>query len=160
MARICTEDKVALALQDPWSDAVLHRAAQQATARGSVGDIASVWQDIQRRSICVNGAAASHVSSPRHEWAPDISPVTLLEPPPGVQQVLFEDVFLDTEKRNEVTPPPCTCHGRMALSTAWSASACEYLEILPKHQQSVACPNMCIISWCARALQSRRLSNG
>ncbi|KAK9819519.1 hypothetical protein WJX74_003788 [Apatococcus lobatus] len=85
--------------EDSWSDSVLSKTAQQATARGFGGDIASVWQDIQRRSVL--GPGTSHASSPRREWAPEINPITPYEPPPGMQQVLFEDVFLDTDKRNE-----------------------------------------------------------
>ena len=87
-------------MQDPWSDSVLSRTNQHPTARGSGGDIASVWQDIQRRSVLVPGT--SHARSPGRDMAPELAPVITYEPPPGVQQVLFEDVFLDTDKRNEV----------------------------------------------------------
>ena len=87
-------------MQDPWSDAVLSRTAQHPTARGVGGDIASVWQDIQRRSLMAPGASPTR--SPRRDMAPETAPVIAYEPSPGVQQVLFEDVFLDTDKRNEV----------------------------------------------------------
>ncbi len=91
-------------MQDPWSDASLGKTAPFGYARTSqAGDIATVWQQIQRQSLLV--PESSRAGSPRREYGGDAAGVapcrTVVQ---GQQQVLFEDVFLDTEKRNEVSP--------------------------------------------------------
>ncbi|KAK9855123.1 hypothetical protein WJX84_003818, partial [Apatococcus fuscideae] len=87
--------------EDPWSDAALSRTAAMGSARGSTsGDIATVWLNIQRQSQQA-AAKSSLTSSPRQDWSNEVAAASPRTGFHGAQQVLFEDVFLDMDKRNE-----------------------------------------------------------
>ena len=92
-------------MQDPWSDAALSRTAAMGSARGSTsGDIATIWLNIQRQSQQA-AAKSSLTSSPRQDWSNEVAAASPRTGFHGAQQVLFEDVFLDMDKRNEARPP-------------------------------------------------------